>query len=259
MRPLSVLIPAFLICLLLASQSTAQVRVSGTVYEMNRTIPLPGVSVLTNNGRGATTDSLGQYSIVVSETDSIYFSYLGKPTPMYAVSAIPRISQFDISLHVNVTTLKEVRIMPPNYKRDSIMNREEYAKAFNFKKPGLGVTTAPPASGNFGVGLDLDQLINMFSFRKNRSMAAFRERLLQEEEEKYIDSRFTRAKIRKITGLSGTDIDSFVHYYRPPVEFVQTATEYELLEYIKKCGYNYKRLKSLGSHLEGRKEEYDQH
>ena len=258
MRPFLHCIPVLLLCLLLTSRLQAQVRLSGTVYEMNRTVPLPGVSVLTNNGRGTITDTLGHYSVIVAETDSVYFSYLGKPTPMYAVSTVPRLNQFDISLHVNVTTLKEVRIMPPSYKRDSIMNREEYAKAFNFRKPGLGVSSSAPESGNFGVGLDLDQLINMFAFRKNRSMAAFRKRLLAEEEEKYIDSRFTRAKIRKITGLAGTDIDTFVRYYRPPVEFVETATEYELLEYIKKCGYNYKRLKSLGSHIEGRKEEYDQ-
>ncbi|MFT4022335.1 MAG: carboxypeptidase-like regulatory domain-containing protein [Flavihumibacter sp.] len=258
MRFYAASIQVLLICLLLAGRSAAQVRVSGTVFEMNRTVPLPGVSVLTNNGRGTVTDSLGQYSLVVAETDSIFFSYLGKPTPMYAVSGIQRTSQFDISLHVNVTTLKEVKIMPPNYTRDSIMNREEYAKAFDFRKPGLGISSSSPASGNFGVGLDLDQLINMFNFRKNKSMAAFRKRLLAEEEEKYIDSRFTRAKIRKITGLAGADIDTFLRYYRPPVEFVETATEYELLEYIKKCGYNYKRLKSLGNHLEGKKEEYDQ-
>lgn len=248
-------IAALSIFLLCHQFVAAQVRVSGTVYEMNRTVPLAGVTVLTNNGRGTVTDSLGRYSLVVGDADSVYFSYLGKPTPRYAVTSIPLTSQFDVSLHVNVTTLKEVRVMPPSYKQDSIRNREDYAKAFDFRKPGLGISNSAPASGNFGVGLDLDQLINMFAFRRNRSMAAFRDRLLREEQEKYIESRFTRAKIRKVTGLTGADLDSFVRYYTPPLEFVQVATEYELLEYIKKCGYNYRRLLQLGGRIEGRKEE----
>ncbi|GAO42195.1 carboxypeptidase-like regulatory domain-containing protein [Flavihumibacter petaseus] len=242
-------------CLMANHSLTAQVRVSGTVFEMNRTVPLPGVSVLTATGRGTVTDSMGRYSIVVSDNDSIYFSYLGRPTPRYAVQQIPTVSQFDISLHVNVTTLREVQVMPRSYRADSIQNRQDYAKAFDFKKPGLGISSSSPASGNFGVGLDLDELINIFRFRRNRSMAAFRDRLVREEQEKYVEHRFSRAKIIKITGITGPDIDTFMRYYAPPYEFVQIATEYQLLEYMKKSGEQYKRLKAIGVKIDGKKEE----
>lgn len=233
----------------------AQVRVTGTVFEMNRSFPLANVSVLSAKGRGTVTDSLGHYSLVVSEDDSLYFSYLGRPTPKYAVTTIPSIQQFDVSLHVNVTTLKEVRVMPPSYKRDSLQNRLDYAKAFDFRKPGLGISSSPPGSGNFGVGLDLNQLINVFRFRKNRSMAAFQERLETEEKEKYVEQYFSRAKIRKVTGLSGADIDTFSRYYAPPYEYVIVASEYELLEYMKKAGEQYKRIRNLGGKIYGRKDD----
>lgn len=247
----------FICCLLLIAflPVAAQVKVSGTVFEKNRTIPLPNVSVLSAKGRGTSTDSSGRYSLVVAEDDSIYFSYLGRPTPKYPVTSIPVTSQFDISLHVSVTTLQEVRVVPRSYKLDSIQNRLDYAKAFDFQKPGLGISSSPPASGNFGVGLDLDQLINAFRFRRNRSMAAFRDRLIREEEEKYVENRFSRAKVRKVTGLTGPDIDTFMRYYSPTYEFVQIATEYELLEYMKKAGEQYKRLRALGGKIYGRKED----
>lgn len=232
-----------------------QVRISGTVYEMNRTFPLASVSVLTTQGRGTVTDSTGRYSILVSPTDSIFFSYLGKPTPKYAVSGIPTPNQFDVALHVNITTLNEIRVMPRDYRIDSIQNRRDYAKAFDYKKPGLGVSSSPPASGNFGVGLDLEQLVNVFRFRKDRSMEAFQERLLREEQDKYIEYRFSRTKIRKVTGLTGPDVDTFMRYYAPPYEFVADATEYELLEYMKKAGEQYKRLKLLGGRISGRRKE----
>lgn len=242
--------------LLFAAQPImAQVRVTGTVFEMNRSFPLGNVSVLSVKGRGTITDSLGHYSMVVAEDDSLFFSYLGKPTPKYAISSIPALDQFDISLHVNVTTLKEVRVMPPSYKRDSIQNRLDYAKAFDFKKPGLGISNSPPGSGNFGVGLDLDQLINVFRFRKNRSMAAFQERLETEEKEKYVEQHFSRAKIRKVTGLTGPDIDTFSRYYSPPYEFVIIASEYELLEYMKKAGDQYKRIRNIGGKIYGKKDD----
>ncbi len=249
-------ITLFIILMAAFSPMQAQVRVSGTVFEMNRTFPLRSVSVLSTKGRGTTTDSLGRYSIVVAEDDSLYFSYLGKPTPKYAVNTIPAVHQFDIALHVNVTTLKEIRVMPRDYRQDSMQNRQDYAKVFDFKKPGLGLSSSAPASGNFGVGLDLEQLINVFLFRRTRSIASFQQRLLREEQDKYVEYRFSRAKIRKVTGLMGTDIDTFTRYYSPPYDFVTEASEYELLEYMKKAGEQYKRIKAMGGKIYGRREEW---
>ncbi|KYP13664.1 hypothetical protein [Flavihumibacter sp. CACIAM 22H1] len=244
-----------LFCLNLSPCLQAQVRVSGTVYEMNKLFPLGSVSVLSTSGRGTVTDSSGRYSLVLAEEDSIYFSYLGKPTPKYAVSNIPSTAQFDISLHVNVTTLREIRVMPKDYRLDSMKNREDYAKVFDYKKPGLALSSANPASGNFGVGLDINELINVFRFRRNKSMAAFQHRLLEEEQDKYVAYRFSRAKIIKITGITGPELDTFYRYYAPPYEAVVAASEYELLDYMKKAGEQFKRIRSMGGKISGRRED----
>lgn len=244
-----------LLCLTLSPRLLAQVRISGTVYEMNKLFPLGSVSVLSTGGQGTVTDSSGRYNIVVNDNDSIYFSYLGKPTPKYAVSNIPSTAQFDISLHVNVTTLREIRVMPKDYRLDSMKNREDYAKVFDYKKPGLALSSANPASGNFGVGLDINELINVFRFRRNKSMAAFQNRLLEEEQDKYVAYRFSRAKIIKITGITGPDLDTFYRYYAPPYEAVVAASEYELLDYMKKVGEQYKRIRTMGGKISGKRED----
>jgi hypothetical protein len=75
-----------------------------------------------------------------------------------------------------VPVLKEVIVKPRNYKMDSIQNRIDYAKAFDWEKPKLkGIS-----SGELGTaaGFDLDAIIHMFQFRKNKSNEAFRERLI---------------------------------------------------------------------------------
>lgn len=149
---------------------------------MNKTMPLEGVSVMTTSGRGTVTNYNGQYSIEVEQTDSIYFSYLNKPTIRYAISAINVMNNFDIALHTPVTELKEVKVMPRNYKIDSLQNRTDYAKVFNYQKPGLKLAT--PSVGG-AVGLDLDELINVFRFKRNKSMLSFQRRLVEEEQDKY--------------------------------------------------------------------------
>ncbi|MEP6749633.1 MAG: hypothetical protein ABJB86_17985 [Bacteroidota bacterium] len=226
---------------LLCNQSFAQVIIRGRVYDISRTQPLSSVSVLSTSGTGTVTDSTGYYNILVDETDSIWFSYLNKPTPKFAVSSINIMNGFDIALHVPITELKEVKVTPRNYKKDSIQNRLDYAKAFDFHKPGISLSN--PASGAFGVGLDLDAFINMFNFRKNRRMAHFQQRLIQEEQDKFIDHRFTKALVRKITKLAGPEEDDFMKKYRPSLDFVSNSTDYEFAEYIKLAALEYEKKK----------------
>src|SRR5678815_289035 len=94
----------------------AQVRITGRVYDISKYRPLEAVSVLTTSGSGTVSDSLGNYTIIVRENDSIWFSYLNRPTPKYPVRSIMNYQNFEISLHVNSTELKEVKIMPRNYR-----------------------------------------------------------------------------------------------------------------------------------------------
>ncbi|MCX6317496.1 MAG: carboxypeptidase-like regulatory domain-containing protein [Bacteroidetes bacterium] len=209
----------------------------GYVYDSSRNYPLEAVSVLSTSGKGTVTNSDGHYQIDVTEKDSIWFSYLGKPTVKFPVLKIANTLGFDISLQVSIPTLKEVKIKPRNYKQDSIQNRLDYAKVFNYQKPKLKVVT--PQYG-VGAGFDLDEIINMFRFKRNRSMASFQRRLLQQEEDKFIDHRFNKALVRRLTLLSGPALDSFMYIYRPSFTFTKMAGEYEFQFYIKEAFYRFK-------------------
>lgn len=218
--------------------SGQQVTIRGTVYNMYRTRPLDAVSVICTSGKGTTTDSNGNYVITVRPEDSIYFSYLGRFTAKYPVSAINTSSGFDIALHVDPLELKEVRVMPQNYHMDSLQNRKDYAKIFDFRKPGFKLTS--PSSG-LGVGVDLDELINVFRFNRNKRILAFQRRLVEEEEAKFIDHRFTRYIVKKITHLDNNELDSFMVKYQPSYEFCKLASDYDFLDYIKLAYQQYKK------------------
>jgi hypothetical protein len=215
-----------------------EVTIRGTVYNMYRTRPLDAVSVICTSGKGTITDSNGNYMITVQPHDSIYFSYLGRSTTKYPVSAINSLSGFDIALHVDPLELKEVRVMPQNYHMDSLQNRRDYAKVFDFKKPGFHLTS--PSSGS-GVGVDFDEIVNMFRVNRNRRYLAFQSRLIEEEHDKYVDHRFSAYIVKKVTHLDGDELDSFMAKNRPSYWFCVTATDYDFLDYIRLAYGEYKK------------------
>lgn len=223
---------------LFVSSANAQIyKVRGYVYDSSRNFPLEAVSVLSTSGKGTTTNADGYYIIEVAEKDSIWFSYLNKPTMKFPVLKINNIMEFDVSLHINVPTLKEVKIKPRNYRFDSLQNRKDYAKIFDFQKPKLKTVT--PQYGA-GVGFDLDEIINMFRFKRNRSIESFQRRLLIEEEDKYISYRFNKALVRRLTQLDGAVLDSFMLAFRPSYIFTKFAGDYEFQYYIKEALYRFK-------------------
>ncbi|HEX6428564.1 MAG TPA: hypothetical protein VF008_12795, partial [Niastella sp.] len=119
--------------------------------------------------------------------------------------------------------------------------------AFNFRKPGLGIVT--PTGPGAAVGVDLDQLIDVFNFKKNRRMAQFRDRLIHEEKEKFIEHRFNRALVIRLTHLRGAELDTFMVRYKPDLVFTENATDYEFQSYIKRCFEKYQKLESIMGEL----------
>ena len=210
---------AFLCFLSIGQEGISQVyKIKGNVYDSSRSYPLEAVSVQTTEGKFTITDAEGFYEIEVTEKDSIWFSYLNKPTIRFPVLKITDPMSFDIALHVNIPVLREVKIRPRNYRQDSLQNRRDYAKIFNYEKPKL----RPTLTGT-GVGFDLDEIINMFRFKRNRSLAGFQKRLLLQEEDKYIDFRFNKALVRRLTQLEGNALDSFMRIYRPAYAFTKNS------------------------------------
>jgi hypothetical protein len=227
----------FVVLVLLAGITNAQVRtVYGTVYERTARFGMPGVSVMGTSGAGAVTDSVGRYSIKLSYTDSISFSYQGKATMKIPVKEIPINRPFDMSLHVDITTLPTVIVEEKrrSYQLDSIANREEYRKVFDYAPEYI-------ASGSGGVGVNLDAL---FSMRKIKRMEAFREHLVMLEHDKYVDHRFNKSLVQKITGLQPPALDTFMVQYRPTYEMLQNfETEYEYYKYIRDWGIYFERAR----------------
>ncbi len=222
----------------------AQLTISGTVYDISKKNLVEGVRVINSDGKMVTTDSLGRYSIAVHLNDTISFFYKGKPTQPFPVSKISNNSQFDISLHTAVESkykvLTDVKVFSRTYREDSIENREAYEDIFSYRKPGLQTSISP----NGVAGADLDEIINIFRFRRNRNLKAFQNRLENQEQEKYIDHRFSKKTVSRITGLVSPQLDTFMIIYRPSYYFTQQSNDAVFYQYILNCSYVFRKEKS---------------
>ena len=234
-----------LACLLVSTLTRAQVPVSGTVYDSLRRNLVEGVRIQSTGGQHTETDSMGRYSFIVNPSDSIVFSYKGKSTPKFPVSGIVDPYHFDVQLHMTIkgkySTLKEVVVFAKSYREDSLENRESYRDIFEYKKPGLKTSINP---GNGVVGADVNEIINIFRFQRNKRIKAFQKRLEQQEQDHYVDYRFNKTLVRRITGIQEPQLTEFMMVYRPSYEFVSLSDEVAFNQYILDCAAQYKKKHS---------------
>lgn len=224
---------------------SAQIEVSGTVFDSSKIYGMQHVLVLTTAGEITRTDSAGQYHINMQPGDSIYFFYAGKNTLKYALSQIPNPNEFDISLHARTNSpykvLKEVVVFSDTYRFDSLENRKRYEKIFGNTKGKIQTSVSPDGI----VGLDVGSIVELFQFKKNRRANSFQNRLILQEEEGYVNYRFNARLISRITGLQGDDLENYRQTYRPTYEFASKSTLEEFYQYILNTSYAYKRAHGI--------------
>jgi hypothetical protein len=236
----SIKIMLLLLCFVTAGHSLrAQFLLSGTVYDSSKINLVEGVRVVSTGGLFTVTDSMGNYHIMVTEKDSLSFVFRNKPTQKFSVRSVTDPNHFDICLHITVkgkySTLREVVVRTRSYRLDSLENRQTYADVFDYKKPGLS-----PSMQDGVAGADLDELINIFRFKRNKRLHQFQVRLEQQEQDKYVSYRFNKTLVKRITNLDGDQLDSFMVKYRPTYEFVSHVDELTFNQFVLDASYQFK-------------------
>jgi len=232
-----------LVIFLQPAKAQQDIMIRGYVYDSSRMLTIPQVKVASTSGAISYTDSVGYYSILVSPRDSISFFFRGKSTNQFPVKDIRYQQGFDVSLRVTIQsryqTLKEVIVIGKSYRQDSMENREKYRKIFGYQK-GLALSETNAVMGGTP-GLDPNSIINMFRFRRNKSLKSLQSRLMEEEAQKFIDYRFNKTTVRRLTGLEGEQLVRFMEVYRPDYEFTAYSTEYQFYQYILDASKRFRR------------------
>jgi hypothetical protein len=204
----------------------AQVKVSGMVADADNRSGIPGVTIINKSTRGGTvTNESGRFSIDAMPGDSLEFSMLS----FYRKElSVPTTSMFiNVYLSRRIFGLQEVNIRARDHHSDSLAIRDEYGKYFNYHKPrAMDVLKTLPSN-------PITALTYLVPSKARKRKEHFQEQLVYWEKEKFIDYRYNPEVVERMTKLNGNDLDSFMHRFRPGYQFIQEASEYDLLLYIK--------------------------
>ncbi|PUZ30328.1 CarboxypepD_reg-like domain-containing protein [Chitinophaga costaii] len=214
-------------CMAMAQAKAQQVTVTGTVLDENKLV-MPGASVLNKNtGKRNYADAGGFYKIDAHQGDSIIFTFVGYITQTIAVP------QSSGTYTKNILLDKQQRFLPSlevksqytPYQLDSIDRRAQFQPWLDAKDIPLAGNATPE-----GFGISVSP-ITRFS-RKEKDKRKFQKIYVQNEMEKYIDSRYTPLLVSHVTGMKGDSLLLFMQKFRPQYNVLRQQPSEELIYWI---------------------------
>jgi len=216
--------------LLFSTGAAAQDVLRGKVHKKASDEVIMSVSVQNiSQKKYNMSDMGGNYKISAKRGDTVVFTSAGyKPdTALISDWMFGGEEGYTVYMDPNVVELPTVRVGDvSNYQLDSIKRKEEYAYLGQFHK----VKLAGGKTFSDGVGLSFSP-IDYFSHVQVQRRR-LQKRLAQNEKEYYIDSKWQRAYVARVTGLKGDSLQLFMYRYRPSYTFSRKATNEDILLYI---------------------------
>ncbi|HEV2355621.1 MAG TPA: hypothetical protein VGR89_15340, partial [Puia sp.] len=222
----------FLIILLLGGISAeAQQFLTGKVYVKGTGDTLISVSIHNiTKQRYDLSDEDGSYRIQAAPGDHIAFSSVGHKTDTVTVTASILTASYPVYLEIKPQTLQAARVGEfNNYQLDSMDRRKEYEWVYDHDNQSR---VDNDRKGD-GVGLTLNIFRNTSTAARQRER--LEKRLAREEEDYYVDFRYNKDYVAKITHLRGDSLKEFMRKYRPSYEYCRKAATVDILVYINDC------------------------
>jgi hypothetical protein len=209
----------------------------GRIYDGRTDLVLQGVSV-SNISEGLTnaSDLGGNFRIGGKSGDTLVFSSVGFSGDSLRISSGLPASGLLIYLYARPDYLPSVTITHDQYTRDSLARRLYYR---HFTDSSFRAVLFGDSSPTQGIGVNLHP-IAYFS-KDQREKRKLRKRLYLEERDAYIDARFSRVYVQRVTGLKGDSLQLFMFRYRPSYDFCRHADHEDLLLYINQQLGNFKK------------------
>lgn len=202
----------------------------GRIHKKSSTEVLISVSVHNLTQRKYNqSDMGGNFKIGAMKGDTLVFTSAGylPDTTFVNTWMFEEADGYMVYLTPNLVELPSVRVgEQSNYQLDSIKRKEEYAWLDQVHREKL----AGGKTFSDGVGISFSPLSYFYS--KEVQRRRLRRRLKQDEIDYYIDFRFPRSYVARVTGLQGDSLQVFMYRYRPTYKFCRKASNEDMLFYI---------------------------
>ena len=212
---------AFLIFLFSSLAGRAQ-TVTGTVVDETTGKPLRGATVTSGKQPGleVMTDGDGRFSIAGSGGETFQFtapgySLISRRVPEY-LGSVP----WKVTMHVFQANLEEVKVKPfsEGYQLDSFDRVSTYKRVLSRQRS----SALSPVSF----------LMERIS-KKQRALFKFQEKFERMEDDRFIETRYTRELAGSLTGLTGDTLGNFMVDNPMPFDYARAATDLEIKMWIR--------------------------
>jgi hypothetical protein len=221
---ITILLTAFFYC------ASAQQRiVRGRIFRDQTDEVLMGVDIDNISQQlHRQSDLGGNFKISAKVGDILVFSNIGY------LSDTVRVLSYIIDSGYNVMLRPETRSLPMvsvqgdlnKYQLDSLKRREDYRYIYDRTAPKIAGGTTP--SNGVGIGLSP---VTYFS-KKEKEVRHLRKRLGQNEQNYYVDYKFSRSYVAKLTRLQGDSLQLFMKRYTPSYSFCRKTSSDGMMLYI---------------------------
>lgn len=208
--------------------------ISGIVTDSAFGKPLAGISVQNITTKSGTkTNYRGTFSLEVGNDNYLKFSYTGYKPRIIRVKDINDIDILKVTMAIGRVQLKAVKITKPltPYQQDSVERASLYKDVFNYKQETSAMSP-------------ITTVFQKFS-KKHRNMRNFKEQVLQNEKQKFIDTRYTTEMVADITKLEGDKVAYFMNAYPMEIDFARVASELEIRMWVRYNWADYKKKNQI--------------
>lgn len=221
---------SFVLLLGLVRTGNAQQFLTGKVYVKGSSDTLISVSIHNITAqRYDLSDEDGSYRIQVAPGDHVAFSAVGHMPDTITVTASMMTASFPVFLEIKAQTLQAARVEFTNYQLDSMDRRREYSWVYDHGNE----SKLEHDRKSDGVGVTMNIFRNTSSAAKQRER--LQKRLAKEEQDYYVDFRYNKDYVGKITHLKGDSLKTFMQKFRPSYDYCRKAATVDILVYINDC------------------------
>jgi len=243
----------FLLFIGFSGFSQDQDIVTGKVLNASNDLPLERVNIVNlNQVKGTTTDNSGDFEIVATVNDTLFFSYLGFRTIQVRVTndwlkyGVVKVKMTELGIALEEVIIKPIQLT--GYLEIDAKNIPIYEN-YRYSISGLnsayeGGDYSPNATAKvLGAMFNpADALYNIFG-NNPKQMRKLRKMKDDDEIRNLLLTKFDRQTLAAVLQMNQVDIDEILARCNYSKDFIRSANDLQILDAINGCYEEYKVLK----------------
>lgn len=226
--------------------------ISGKVLNAANDLPLSNVNIVnTSRVQGSISDQEGEFTLMASVNDTLYFSYLGfksiqvKVTEDWTKFGDVKIKMTEASIALEEVTVRELRLtgfLEIDAKNIPIYENYRYSiSGLDYAYEGGGYQKTSFSKTLDAVFNPADLLYNAFG-KKGNEMRKLRQMKADDEIRNFLQDKFDRKTLGAILGLAKEDIENILKRCDFSKDFIKTANDLQVLDAISGCYEEYRAV-----------------